>query len=52
MLGYECKHCTHEYCKLHRLPEEHNCEVDFITLGKKQIKIDNPSISTKKIEQI
>lgn len=52
MLGYDCKHCSQTYCKHHRLPEEHNCEVDFITLGRKQIKSNNPVVAKKKLEQI
>jgi predicted nucleic acid binding AN1-type Zn finger protein len=52
MLGYICKHCSAEFCKFHRLPEEHSCAVDFITLGRKKIKAENPIVSTKKIEDI
>ena len=52
MLGYECKHCTQQYCKFHRLPEDHNCGVDFVSLGRKMLKSSNPLVSTKKIEQI
>jgi len=37
---------------MHRLPEDHDCEVDFVTLGRKKIKMDNPTISVKKIEHI
>jgi predicted nucleic acid binding AN1-type Zn finger protein len=52
MLGYGCKHCSAEFCKLHRLPEDHSCSVNFIELGRKRIKMENPVVSTKKIEDI
>ena len=50
--GINCKHCSIEYCKYHRLPEDHNCGIDFISLGRKQLKMDNPLIAKKKVEQI
>ncbi len=52
LLGYNCKHCDREFCRMHRIPEDHDCKVDFVSLGKKKIKTDNPNITQKKIEQI
>jgi predicted nucleic acid binding AN1-type Zn finger protein len=48
-LGHNCRHCSAEFCKFHRLPEDHNCSVDFIELGRKKIKTENPVVSNKKI---
>jgi hypothetical protein len=52
LLGFSCSHCDSEYCRAHRLPEEHDCKVDYITLGRKQIKTCNPQVTQKKIEEI
>lgn len=52
MLGYSCKHCSGDFCRWHRLPESHECGVDFISLGRKQIKTDNPLVVKTKIEHI
>lgn len=49
ILGYACKHCSNEFCKFHRLPEDHKCEVDFIEAGRKKLKLDNPVIGKEKI---
>ena len=29
LLGFECSHCNKYYCDVHRLPEEHICNVDY-----------------------
>ena len=49
ILGFKCNHCSLRYCKSHRLPESHDCEVDFISLGRKKLKVENPQISFAKI---
>ncbi len=37
---------------MHRLPEDHDCKVDFITIGKKKLIEQNPVIDAGKIEKI
>ena len=49
LLGYSCKHCSNNYCKHHRLPEDHKCEVDFVEEGKKKLKLENPAVGKAKI---
>ena len=51
LLGYECK-CTFYFCKNHRLPENHECNFDFINDGKKRLIANNPVITSKKISEI
>lgn len=33
----KCK-CNNYYCTLHRLPEYHNCEIDYITENKTELE--------------
>ena len=49
MLGYKCGHCKTNYCRFHRLPEDHSCTANFIELGRKQLAIQNPSVPKPKI---
>jgi predicted nucleic acid binding AN1-type Zn finger protein len=28
-LPYKCRHCGGSFCSYHRLPEKHNCNVDW-----------------------
>ena len=37
-LSYKCK-CDHVYCRIHRLPEKHNCSYDFIANVNKEKEI-------------
>jgi len=49
MLGYECGHCVNNFCKFHRLPEDHECVTDFITAGRKTLMAANPELKARKI---
>lgn len=49
-LGFRCKGCDCSYCKVHRLPEDHECEVDFQERGRAEMEKKNPQVSAPKIE--
>lgn len=51
IMAYKCK-CEYTYCKKHRLPENHNCEFDFVKEGKQMLTKANPNIQNDKIERI
>lgn len=48
LLGYECK-CGNIYCSLHRMPEDHQCKIDYKTEGKDKLRVNNPLIINDKI---
>lgn len=50
-LFFECK-CKEIYCILCRLPEKHNCNVNYNKLGKEEIKNKNPKLTKEKINKI
>jgi hypothetical protein len=37
---------------MHRLPENHSCNADFISLGKKKLKLENPKVEACKIPPV
>lgn len=47
----ECR-CEFKYCMTHRMPENHECNVDYKEIAKKKIKKENPLIVNKKINKI
>ena len=51
LLGYNCK-CGYVFCKSHRLPEEHDCDFDFVTAEKEKLKKNNPVVAGSKLEKI
>ena len=51
LVCFPCK-CELKFCKLHRLPELHNCKFDFKKNGKDILKKNNPLICNKKIIKI
>ena len=51
ILDFECR-CGNLYCSLHRLPEQHDCEFDFETLGKNILDKKNPQVVAEKIIKI
>lgn len=51
MYGFQCK-CGFNYCKLHRIPEDHECTYDFATLGRQQLEKNNPLLIGKKLDQL
>lgn len=48
LLGFECK-CKQLFCSQHRLPEHHQCTIDYRVLGRKKIEKQNPLIVGDKI---
>ena len=51
MYGFKCK-CGGNFCKNHRLPEEHQCTFDFAAEGKKRLSDSNPVVYKGQLEQI
>ena len=49
--GFECK-CGYTFCKMHRIPEDHDCTFDFAHHGKKQLEKNNPLLVGKKLEEL
>jgi len=48
LLGYPCK-CGSTFCKLHRLPEEHECDFDFCSKEREKLKRANPIVAAPKL---
>ena len=51
IMAYKCK-CEYSFCKKHRLPENHNCEYDYVNEGKQALAKANPNVQHDKIERI
>lgn len=52
---FTCKYCDLKYCINHRLPEEHNCNIDFAKLKENEDKdkiINNMKCVASKIDNI
>jgi len=51
---FTCGYCNLKYCMSHRLPEDHNCNIDFSKLkeDKKDIMIDNMKCVAPKIVKL
>lgn len=49
-MGFECK-CSFSFCKVHRLPEDHDCNFDFVTAGKEKLKEANPVVAGSKLQK-
>lgn len=45
-------HCKLNFCSKHRLPENHNCQFDYVSEGKKKLKENNPVVVKPKVIQI
>ena len=45
---FKCK-CNLFFCRLHRFPEEHQCNIDYKNQGKEVIEKNNPLIKNNKI---
>ena len=44
--------CKHSFCAEHRLPEFHECSVDYKKIGREQIRKNNPLVINSKINVI
>ena len=51
LTDYACK-CEKIFCKIHRLPEDHNCVYDYKENNNKQKKIEAMKCISDKIEKI
>jgi hypothetical protein len=49
LLGFECS-CNHLFCSKHRLPENHQCDIDYKESGRKLIEKQNPCVIKDKID--
>lgn len=48
LTGFKCR-CGGMYCPLHRYADQHNCEFDYATSGRDQLRKDNPVVQDDKI---
>ena len=51
ILGWECK-CGKLLCTSHRTPEDHACDFDYRTEGKKRLAEANPLVAFSKVDSI
>ena len=51
ILGWECK-CGKLLCTSHRTPEDHACDFDYRTEGKKRLADANPLVAFSKVDSI
>mgnify|MGYP001350986162 FL=1 len=51
LINYPCK-CKKIFCKLHKQPEQHNCEYDYKENNNKNNKIEEMKCISKKINKI
>jgi len=49
LLGFDCK-CGHLFCSKHRMPEDHECTIDYKETGKKILERDNIKVVKDKID--
>ena len=52
LISFNCKCGKTKLCTKCRLPESHNCEYDYNTIGKKELEISMPKIIGIKINKI
>lgn len=51
LTNMKCK-CGKTVCIIHRYPDDHNCNIDYIKIGKKILIESNPKIIGSKMENI
>jgi hypothetical protein len=51
MTDVTCR-CENTYCAIHRLPENHQCQFDYISMGKGQLNKILPKVVSSKVEKI
>ncbi len=49
--NFICK-CNNNYCKIHRLPENHDCTYDYKEINKKEKIIESMLCKSVKIDKI
>jgi len=45
----DCKFCQKKFCTQHRLPEDHDCEFDFMSKDREKLKKANPLVTATKL---
>ena len=50
-LGYKCA-CESTFCRLHRMPEDHECRHDFVTELREKIARENPIVKGSRVDKI
>lgn len=48
LTGFKCR-CGGMFCPLHRYEDQHNCQFDYATSGREQLRKDNPVVQDDKI---
>jgi hypothetical protein len=51
LVGVKCR-CNYVFCNVHRQPEDHNCDVDYLEISKQNLSKHNPVVIGSKIEKI
>jgi len=49
--GIECK-CNYFFCPVHRMPNDHDCPLDFKSLQRKKLAKENKAVNHKKFDTI
>lgn len=50
-LIFNCR-CGNQYCLIHRLPEEHECDYDYKEYKRNILMKRNPVIKSEKIQKL
>lgn len=48
LLGTDCK-CSFTFCNLHRLPEDHECPIDYRGLGRQTLQKKAEKVASRKV---
>lgn len=51
LLGTDCK-CSHTFCNMHRLPEDHDCPIDYRGIGKETLSKKVEKVASRKVSEI
>lgn len=51
MTDVKCR-CENTYCAKHRLPENHKCQFDYVSMGKGQLNKLLPKVVSNKVDKI
>ena len=51
LMGFDCK-CGHTFCGIHKHTDSHNCQFNYKYDYQQKLLINNPKITTNKIDKI
>lgn len=51
LIKFTCR-CSNNYCNIHRYATSHNCTYDYKTNYQNELKINNPVITSIKLQKI